>query len=38
MGIKAYSRCYWGMLEVNNLSHSYLDIMTLENCGVLGEP
>jgi hypothetical protein len=37
MRVEAYSRCYWGMLEVNNASHSYLDIMMLENSGRMGE-
>jgi hypothetical protein len=32
MGGKAKSRCRCGMLKANNLRHSYLNIMTLENC------
>jgi hypothetical protein len=37
MGGKAKSRCHLGMLKVNNLKHSYLNLMKLGNYGLIGE-
>jgi len=36
MDRKAKSRCRLGMVRVNNWSHSYLNIMKLENYGPTG--
>jgi len=37
MGVKAKSRCRLGMPKVNNLGHSYINIIKLENCDPSGE-
>jgi hypothetical protein len=37
MGGKAKSRCRLGMLKVNKLWQSYLNVMKLENYGTVGE-
>jgi hypothetical protein len=37
MGVKAKSRCRLGMPKVNNLGHSYNNIIKLENCDPSGE-
>jgi hypothetical protein len=37
MGGKAKSRCRLGMLKVNKLRRSYLNVMKLENYGATGE-
>ena len=37
MGGKAKSRCHLGMLKVNKLKHSHLNVMKLENYGPTGE-
>ncbi len=37
MGGKAKSRCRLGMLKVNNLKHSYLNVMKLGNYCLMGE-
>jgi hypothetical protein len=36
MGDKAKSRYRLGMLKVNKLRHSYLNVMKLENYGPIG--
>ncbi len=37
MGGKAKSRCHFGMLKVNKLSHSYFNVMKLEYYDPTGE-
>ncbi len=37
MGSKAKSRCRLGMLKVNKMKHSYLNVMKFENYGLTGE-
>ncbi len=37
MGGKAKSRCCLGMLKVNTLRHSYLNVMKLESYSTTGE-
>ncbi len=37
MASSAKCRCHWGMLKVNNLRHSYINIMIVENSGYIIE-
>ncbi len=37
MSDKAKSRCHFGMLKVNKLKHSYVNVIKLENYGPTAE-